>query len=161
MKLSEKEKIFLVKFFVIFAAAEILIHVLPLNFFMNAIASNQAALFGLSTYENLIFVKDGAFQIVPSCTGLVSGGVLASIIFSLKKPKIKEKMMIFLAGFVLLLVLNYFRIALVIGAGKEFGIEFAGILHVITWFTSAAFIIGIWYLFTKKITGEKNFSGFI
>jgi len=161
VKVSKKELLFFAKFFGIFLALEYLIITLDFSQFQEFIASSQAAILGITSYNNLIFVKNGAFQIVPSCTGLVSGSVLAAAVFSLKKPGLKEKIIVFLSGFFLLIILNYFRVLLVIWTGNEFGIEIAEFVHVVTWFTTAAFVLGLWYYFTKKITGVKNFSGFL
>ena len=160
MKLSKKEKYFLIKFFSIFGVLEVIIHAAPIGFLQEFIASTQAEFFGLVNNGTQIFVTGGLFEIVPSCTGLVSASVLAAIIFSLKKPEIKEKITIFAAGLISLLVLNYFRVLLVVWSGKEFGLGLAELIHIISWFSTAALIIALWYYFTKKTTGEKSFSGF-
>lgn len=160
MKLS-KEHVFLVKFFAVFAAVEFLIFYLDFSFIEDFIASSQADFFGLESLENLVFVRDGAFEITSSCTGLVSGSVLAAIIFSLRRPQLREKAAIFLAGFTLLLALNYLRVMAVIWVGIGYGVEAAEVAHVASWLTTSAFIIALWYAFTKKITGVNDFSGFL
>ncbi len=111
--------------------------------------------------ENLVFVKDGVFEITPSCTGLVSTSILAAIVYSLKKSGLKRKTLIFLAGASMLIFLNYFRVLAVLWTGKEFGTNAAGITHVVSWFSTTIFVLVLWYYFTKKITGAKNFSDFI
>jgi len=161
VNLSKKEIIFIAKFFILFFVLEMIIHLLPLVSFQNFIAQTQGLFFGVEFNKNLIFISDGVFEIVPSCTGLVSASVLFAIIFSLKKPKIKEKFLIFLAGFVLLVLLNFLRIFFVVWTGIEFGIAIAEIVHILSWFSTAIFVIGLWYYFTIKITKEKSFSGFI
>jgi len=161
VKIEKKELIFFAKFFGIFLGLEYLIITLDFSPFQEFIATSQAAILGITSVGNLIFVKNGAFQIVPSCIGLVSGSVLAAAVFSLKKPELKQKILVFLSGFVLLIILNYFRVLLVIWTGNEFGLEIAEYVHVATWFTTAIFVLGLWYYFTKKITGVKNFSGFL
>ena len=162
MKIAQrKELVFLLKFFAIFAFAEAFIFLLDFSALENFIASSSAYWLGLASSGNLVFVPDGIFEINPQCLGLVSGSVLAAIIFSLKKPEILEKTVIFLCGFALLLVLNYLRILLVILSGKTFGIEAGGIVHIASWFTTAALVLGLWYYFTKKLTGARSFSGFL
>ena len=161
MKIKESEMWFLLKFFAVFAAAELLIFYLDFSALQNRIASAAADFFGLWHDGNMIFVPGGAFEIVSSCTGLVCISILAAIIFSLKKPGIAQKAVIFIAGAALLLALNYFRILLVIFAGKQYGLFAGEIVHVVSWFTTAAFVIGLWYYFTKTVTGVKSFSGFL
>ncbi|HLC92814.1 MAG TPA: archaeosortase/exosortase family protein [archaeon] len=161
MKIRENEISFLVKFFAVFGIAELLIFLLDFSVLQNRIASEVAGFFGLEYFGNTIFVQGGAFEIVSSCTGIVSISILASIIFSLKKPPLRQKAGIFIAGAALLLALNYLRVFLVIFAGKEYGIFAGEVVHIVSWFTTAAFVIGLWYYFTKKITGVKDFSGFL
>ncbi len=161
MKLEKKEILFLAKFFAIFLILEWAINTIDLSAAQALIASTVAGFMGLKTVGNLIFVSDGAFEIVPSCTGLVSTGILAAIIFSMKKPELGKKIAIFAAGSLLLIALNYFRVMTVVLIGKLYGVQAGEITHIISWFSTAAFVIGLWYYFTKKITGVKNFSGFL
>ncbi|HLC78963.1 MAG TPA: exosortase/archaeosortase family protein [archaeon] len=157
----EREAAFFVKFFLIFFAAEFLIFALDFSLLENFIAKTIGDFFSLSNSSNMIFVGGSIFEITASCTGLVSSSVLGAIIFSLKKPRIREKIGIFFAGVVLLLVLNYFRVIGVIFFAKEFGVQAGEITHTLSWFATSVFIIVLWYYFTKKFTGAKNFSGFL
>ena len=161
MKLEKKEWIFIGKFVVIFSVLEFIIFNIDMSLLQFFIAQTQANFFNLQFRNNLIFVKDGAFAIVPSCTGVVSGSILAGIVFSLKKPGLKRKTGIFLAGLTALIILNYFRIMLVIWTGKEFGLGVAEWVHIVTWLFTAVFVIGAWFVVTKKITGVKDFHGFL
>lgn len=153
--------IFLAKFFVVFFVFEWLLTFLRAEPLQDFIASSQAAFFGLKTSTNLIFVEDGIFEINSSCTGLVSSIILGAIVFSLKKPELPKKIAIFLSGALLLVFLNYFRVMAVIFVGVHYGMRAAEIVHVISWFSTTAFVIGIWYLFTKRISKVKNFAGFL
>ena len=155
-----KEIIFLAKFFAIFFTAEFLINTFRAPMLENFLSGSVAQILGLQSFGNLIFVTTGAFEITPSCTGLVGASILGAIIFSLKKPQIKQKISVFIAGTLLLFVLNYLRLILVVLAGKYHGLEVAEIVHVVSWFSTAIFVLLIWYEFTKKLTGVKNFSGF-
>lgn len=161
IKLHKSELLFLAKFFSIFITLEALINYFGFPALEEFIASTQAALLGLQSSGNLVFVTQGTFVITPSCTGLVSSSVLAAIVYSLKKPNLKKKTLIFLVGASLLVFLNYFRVLLVLWTGKEFGMNKAEITHVASWFSTTLFVLGLWYYFTKKITGAKNFADFI
>ena len=161
MKVRKNEIEFLLKFFAIFAVAEFLLFVLDFSALENFIAKGAASYFNLAFQGNLIFVGGWIFEITSSCTGLVSTGILAAIIFSLKKPDVKRKLAIFLSGAALLIILNYFRVFLVIGIAKDYSPAAGQIAHVLSWFSTAAFVIALWHYFTKKITGVKNFSHFL
>tara|TARA_Y100000310_G_scaffold343831_2_gene453360 strand:- start:16331 stop:16816 length:486 start_codon:yes stop_codon:yes gene_type:complete len=161
VKLDKKYLIFLVKFFAIFLFLEFFVFGTNLTFLQEFIAKTQADFLGLRYVNNLIFVSDGIFEIVPECTGIVSASILASIIFSMKKPEMKKKFFIFGLGFVLLFIVNYLRVLSIIWVGMEFGIENAELLHITSWFVSSGLVLGLWYYFTKRITGEKNLSGFL
>jgi len=161
VKLEKKHLVFLAKFSIIFIFLEfVLLGTItqPLEIF---IATTQAGLLGLKSQANYIFVDSGAFVIVPECTGIVGTSILAAIIFSLKKPEFKKKLLIFMAGAIPLLILNFIRVLLVTWIGKEFGVDTAEIIHVASWFMSTFLVLGFWYYLTKRITGEKNFSGFL
>lgn len=159
--INRKEVIFLVKFFTIFVVFEAIINFVGAGLLQDTITASIADFFSLPSKGNMIAVSEGFFEINPSCTGLVSTIILGAIIFSLRKPELKEKAIIFTAGAILLLVLNYFRVLLVIYFGVNYGMDAAGLVHILSWFSTTVFVIGIWYLFTKKITGVKNFAGFI
>ena len=109
-KLGKRELFFFAKFFLIFFVLEAAINYFGFPALEKFIASTQASFLGLPSSENLVFVTEGTFVINPSCTGLVSASVLAAIIYALKKPGLKEKTLIFLAGASLLIFINYFRV---------------------------------------------------
>lgn len=152
---------FLAKFFAIFFTLEAAINYFGFSALQNFIASSGAAALGLKSSESLVFVKSGVFDINPSCTGLVSSSILFAIVFSLRKPSTREKATIIIAGAALLLALNYFRVIAVLWTGKEFGVEAAEAVHIASWFSTTVFVLALWYFFTKKITGAKNFSDFM
>ena len=153
--------VFLAKFFALFFVLQLLILIADLSILQNAISSGISDMAGLEYYGKFVMVKDGAFEITPSCTGLVSAAILASIIFSLRKPGMKNKFLLFFAGAIMLFAVNYFRVLFVVIAGKEFGIEAAEMLHIISWFVMSAGIIIVWYWFTKKFAKIESFDGFL
>ncbi len=152
---------FLVKFFALFTILHILLIVVDLSFFQNAIASFQAELLSVPFAGNAVFIGEGNFLITASCTGLVSSIILAAIIFSLKKPGLKQKVLIFLGGTILLLVVNQVRLLFVLFSAKLFGVFFAEIVHVFSWFATTVAIIFAWYYFTKRLTKIDSFEGFL
>ena len=132
-----------------------------ISFFQESITAFQANLLGADFDGIKIFLNGGVFLITPSCTGFVSASILGAIIFSLKKPKLKQKIGIFLAGAVLLMVANQFRLYFVLLSGKFFWVQTAELVHVASWFATTAAIIFAWYYFTKKTAKIKDFEGFL
>ena len=153
--------IFLAKFFALFFALQFLVLIADLRILQNFISSTIGELTSIGYSERFLYVKDGAFEITPSCTGLVSAAILAAIIFSLRKPDMKNKFLLFFAGAIILFVANYFRVLFVVIAGEQFGIAAAELLHVISWFVMSAGIIIVWYGFTKKFAKIESFDGFL
>ncbi|MBN2127720.1 MAG: archaeosortase/exosortase family protein, partial [Candidatus Diapherotrites archaeon] len=130
---------FAIKFFLIYFVLQFLIYFFDLSFLENAIASFIAGILSLSVSGNAISFNETLFIITPNCTGLVSASVLSAVVFSLKKPELKEKIKIFLIGAVLLFLINLIRIYFVILAGIYFNA--AELMHVISWFAMTAFIL--------------------
>jgi len=153
---SEKKLLFFVaKFFVIFAVLNILIELADLSFLTNFIASVSASFLNAQYLHNIVFVKN-FFIITNSCTGFVSASILASIIFALKKPKLKKKIILFLLGTAVLLIVNIPRIIFVLYMSK-IGFN-AELIHEMTWFLMSAVVLAIWYYGTKRIEGIKEFN---
>ena len=157
----EKALVFLVKFFVIYALLQFLIVSLPLGFLENGIALLEANALGLQAEGNAIFFDSHAFQIVPNCTGLVGISVLASIIFALRRPELKKKILLLAFGTLALFPLNLLRLYLVLLAAISFGPEMAEGLHTAAWFAVSAAIILLWYWLTKRAAKVKEFASLL
>lgn len=158
---DKKTVLFFVKFFVFFGFFHWLLFAFDFSFLENTIAGIEAGLLGLERKENLLFIGTEVYAIVPSCTGLVSAIILGGIIFSLKKPAFLQKMAIFIAGSVVLFLLNLVRVFLVLLIGAMHGMQAAETAHIASWFAMSTGIIIAWYYLTKKITRIKNFEGFL
>lgn len=158
-KIKENKTIlFLVKFGVIFSVLHILVWAVPTSFLQNWIALLQANFFSLPLQNNLIELSQRQILINPSCTGLISISILAAIIFSLSKPEMKKKIQIFVLAAIIMFFLNLLRIYFVLWIGLNYGEDLIGLMHEISWMTTALFIIGLWYYFTKRITKVKEFN---
>ena len=117
----QKNVLFLCKFFVIFAVLQAIIYVLPVSGLNAWIAGLEAGFFGLEASGISIKAGEIDFVITNSCTGLVSGSILAAIVFSLKKPDLKKKAAMFGIGAALLFLVNLVRIYFVIAGGLAYG----------------------------------------
>ena len=157
----QREIIFLVKFFVIFGILEALIFYSDMSFIQNPIAGFEAGLLGLGHEGNSILLDGQSFNIASSCTGLVSSAVLAAIIFSLRKPELGKKLGIFAIGAAALLLLNLVRIYIVLLFGIYYGAQLAEAMHVVSWLTTSAAIILLWYYLTKRLYKIRDFAGFM
>jgi len=157
MGFGRKAVFFLLKFFVIYGVLQALILAMPLGPLQDGIASLEAGFLNLESEGNRIFFKENVFSIVANCTGLVSVSVLASIVFSLRKPGIGKKLGLFGAGAAVLFPLNIARIYFVVLAATFFGAGIAESLHVLTWFLVSAAILALWYFLTQRIAKVERF----
>ena len=153
---DKKILFFLLRFFFIFAALNILIDLAPLGVLNNSIATLSSSLIGLTSKENAIIVGEKVFLVTNSCTGLISVSILAAIIFSLKRPVLRKKIFLFIGGAILILLLNIPRISLILFSAKM-GFD-AELAHTLTWFFMSAIVLIIWYFGTKKIEEINEFN---
>jgi len=158
---AKKSAFFLVKFFAIYAVLQAAILAAPLQPLESSIAAMEAGLLGEKSEGNIVFIGENRAEIASSCTGLLGISVLASIIFSLKKPNLKKKAGLLAIGAAILFPLNIARVYLVLASGRAFGFGFLETMHVATWFVMSAAILGIWYWLTKKTAGTKGFEELI
>ena len=159
MRAEDKKLIFFViKFFVIFFVLYALLFVAPLDFIEEWISGFEAGILGLKAEGKEIFIGENVFVISESCTGFVSGIILFAVIFSLRKPEIWKKAVIFILGFIILFVLNLLRVYAVLYFALEFGLESAELLHATSWSVLALVILLIWYFLTKKICRIEKFN---
>lgn len=147
---------FCAKFFIIYFVLQYLIELADLSALNNFIAYSSASLLGLGYEGNIVFVNGAIFTITNFCTGLVSASVLAAIVFSLRKPALGKKVVLFLGGLVLLLLINIPRVSLVLYSAMM-GLD-AELVHTLTWFIMSAAVLLIWYYGTKRVAKVKDFS---
>ncbi|MCX6804273.1 MAG: exosortase/archaeosortase family protein [Candidatus Diapherotrites archaeon] len=150
---------FIIKFLIIFAIATIIVTSVDLSFINKAITSLSAGLVGL-TYEGAaLSIGNSAFLVTNSCTGLISAGILAGLIFASRNPKFKKKLALFIFGAVILVLVNIPRIALVLLAAKS-GYN-AELVHELTWFLMSAVVLVIWYYGIKHFGKINDFKELI
>lgn len=163
-RLTEKQKknlLFVLKFFVIFLTTSTLISFANLQTLTSGIAFLEAKMLSLPYYDNLVKIDGEIFEINNHCIGLLSIAILASVVFALRKPELKKKVKIFLIGAIALFPINIIRVAFVLLIGKNFGAEFAEIMHTISWFVMTGIIMLLWYYSTAKEIGKKGFKEII
>jgi exosortase/archaeosortase family protein len=131
--------------------------VLDLSFIQEPIAGFTAGAVGAKANGIFIEVGKEVFEVTASCTGIISASILAAIIFSLRKPELKKKILFFLGGAIILFTVNLLRLYLVLSVGKAYGVAAADLAHIASWFAMSAAIIMLWYYGTKKLIGVKEF----
>jgi len=158
VKDSHAKKIiwFCAKFFIIYVVLQYLIELADLSALNYFIAYASASLLGLGYWGSMVFVNGAVFTVTNLCTGLVSASVLAAIVFSLRRPKLAQKIALFFLGLVLLMLINIPRVALVLYSAS-IGFD-ADLVHTLTWFIMSAAVLLIWYYGTKRIAKVKDFS---
>jgi len=147
--------LFSLKFFLIYFIAHVLILLPDLSAVNELVAGVVASFFLLETKGAFIIVNNSLFEVTNSCLGLVSAGILAAAIFSLKKPELKKKLALFALGAVILFLINIPRLMLVIYSGL-IGFD-AELVHEMTWFIMSFFVLAIWFIGLKKMTGIRSF----
>jgi len=158
MDAHRKSLLFAAKFFLIYGILQAIIYIAPISALTNFIAALEGNALGLQFAGDKIAAGDALYVITNSCTGLVSWSILAAIIFSLRKPAMAKKLQMALLGGALLFIINLFRVAAVILVGLGFGHGTAEFAHTVSWFAMSAFVLGVWFLLTKRLTGIKDFS---
>lgn len=135
---------------------EILVWI-DLTLLKNGLAQFSGNLLGLAVDQNRVMVPTGSFEIDNLCTGLLSVSVLAAVVFSLSKPRLKQKILLFAAGGIVLFLFNIPRLILVLWIGKEFGLAAAELVHHVSWVSTSVLILAAWCVGTKRIANIKNF----
>ncbi|MBU0662223.1 exosortase/archaeosortase family protein [Candidatus Micrarchaeota archaeon] len=152
---------FVLKFFAIFLVLEAGLFSFGAAPLEEWIAGFEAQALGLESAGNVVIAGGNEFTINESCTGLVSGIILASIVFALRRPALREKLKIFTAGFVFLFPLNLLRVYFVLLSAQWRGAETAEFVHIASWFMGAGFVLLFWYFLTKRFAGVKEFNELI
>ncbi|MCX6798520.1 MAG: exosortase/archaeosortase family protein [Candidatus Diapherotrites archaeon] len=155
---GKKAALFLAKFFVIYGALQALLLAAPLGPLLQWIAATEAGALGLQSSGNEIIFSGFSLLIGQNCSGLMSGSVLAAIVFSLRRPGLRKKIALALGGAAALFIVNLARLYFVLLWAMDFGAGSAEAAHTATWFLMAGAIFAIWYCLTKKIAGTESFA---
>ena len=152
----KNELLFLAKFFAIFLVLQYLLAAFEPFFIENSLASLEASILGLDSKGNAVYVGEIPFVVSPNCSGLLSAAVFAAIVFSLRKPDLKGKIITAAIGAVSLFLLNIGRLYVVLASGKAYGVQAAEAVHVLSWFFVFGAVMAIWYVLAKKGNGKLD-----
>lgn len=141
---------FLLVFFGVFGLGYALLLVFPPIGLENALAGFTAKSLGLQVEGNRIFVEEDVFVVGESCTGLLSGLMLAGIVFGAGTGSVQKKIAVVLLGAAVLFVLNAMRLLGVVATGQAFGFEAAHLVHIASWFCVSIAVIGLGWFHLKS-----------
>ena len=144
------------RFLVLYVVLQAALLVAPLQPLKNALAGFVGNVLGVPYAGPYLFAGNTVFEITNSCTGLVSGIILASVVFAFRKPNLKAKTKLFLAGFFVLFPLNVVRVTGIVWTAMKTNPAWAEALHVITWFLVSGLILALWYYLSVRFAGVKN-----
>ncbi|MBI4043297.1 MAG: exosortase/archaeosortase family protein [Candidatus Diapherotrites archaeon] len=158
---TRKEKMhkgiaFMLRFFALYAVLQALLVVAPLSVLQNALAGFVGSVLSIPHAGPYLFLNGAVFEITNSCTGLVSGIILASVVFAFRKPDLKTKARLFLAGFFVLFPLNVVRVLGIVWVARETNPLWAEGLHIATWFLVSVLVLGLWYYLSTRFAGVKR-----
>ncbi len=124
-----------------------LLHVVPMEPLLDAIAAIESAMLnalGVASVRFGAVLSSNAawFQIVPDCSGLVMVFLLLGLLWS---TPVRRPLRHFLVFAPLLLAWNLVRLFLVLYAGGIYGQTAVEALHVGLWFVDAGIVLGIWW----------------
>ncbi len=148
-------KSFLMRFFFIFIGVELLLYAFPPLPYQEWLASSLGTAFHLPFHFIWVSLTNGQFEITPSCTGLTSASLFLGLIWGFHSIP-RKKIGVSILGIFFILVLNYFRLFIVVGAGRTHGLGVAEILHVLSWFILSGIAFGMWLHILRRETGEKD-----
>ena len=158
IKRHKRELVFLIKFFLIYGILQAIIQIAPMDFITEPITSFEASLLGLESKQNSIIAGPATFVINNSCTGFVSMSVLAAIVFSFRRPKLRKKLAVFVPCAIALFFINLLRVYIVLFFGVVVSYYLAEPVHVASWFLMSGAIIALWYEGTRRFAGIKDLS---
>jgi len=151
----KKIAVFSVKFFLIYFILQLLVLFLDFSLVNSFLAKTTAEFLDLSYAGAKVFVNGEVFEVTNSCIGLMSASILAAAIFSLNKPALKKRILLFFFGLLFLLLLNIPRLIIVLASALN-GMN-AEFVHELTWFGMSAAVLLIWFFGLKRISTEKEF----
>lgn len=135
---------FFLKFFGIFAVAQIVFMGLNTEWLQNYLAQILGQTFQIAQVGNRLQLPNGTLAITEFCLGLFSISLLAACFFSIGKIN-GRKLKIFVFGSLGLFAINFVRVFALAFSALEFGFEAAGLLHVFSWFLMSFLALGILY----------------
>jgi exosortase/archaeosortase family protein len=105
----------------------------------------------ISVEGNLITLGENTLRFISACTATSAYYLLAILILLTKDMGLKRGMKIFIAGALLILLMNIVRIDILLIVLAEKGVNMFTSLHLIFWeFISSLYVAAVWIFLVKK-----------
>ena len=103
-----------------------------------------------TTTNNLLFLNQTTFEIIPDCTGLMLIAMLASLLYATRSVKIEHKIKTLLFGGAALLIFNQIRLLTTLILFFLHGQNTFELVHFALWIIDSLLVLGIWLLAINK-----------
>ncbi|MFH1210312.1 MAG: pacearchaeosortase [archaeon] len=105
----------------------------------------------ISVEGNLITLGENTLRFISACTATSAYYLLAILILLTKDMGLKRGMKIFIAGALLILLMNIVRIDILLIVLAEKGVNMFTSLHLVFWeFVSSLYVAAVWIFLVKK-----------
>lgn len=153
---NPRVRTFVIRFLLVFFAFQVLAVFSPLHFLQNAMAQILGGMFSLPVEGSLLLLRPTAFEITPLCTGITSIAIWLGLLWGFKLPEKKEKIALAVWGSIVILLINFFRVMLIVYWGKTYPLAAVELAHTISWFVLSGVIILGWRYFLMQRYGFEN-----
>lgn len=136
---------FLIRFFVVFFAIELLLAYFPPVAYQTWLAESVGSVVHVPANGIFLSVNGIQFEISAFCTGLTSWGLLVGLLVGFTYPPWLKKIKYAALGLVGILMVNFFRLILIVYVGMATHLTMVDVLHTMTWFVMSALVVGVWY----------------
>ncbi|QQR92873.1 MAG: exosortase/archaeosortase family protein [Candidatus Iainarchaeum archaeon] len=147
---NPRVRTFVIRFLAVFFAFQLLAILTPLHFLQNAMAQLLGQMFSLPVKGSLLLLRPTAFDITPLCTGITSTSIWLGLLWGFKLPEKKEKIALAVWGSIAILLINFFRVMLIVHWGKTYPLAQVELAHIISWFVLSGIIIWAWRYFLMQ-----------
>jgi len=158
--LSQIEKNFLLKFFAGFSLLYLLVQILPLEAFLQWLASTEAVLLnsaGVNALASATIISTPAieFEIIRDCSGLLMVALLAALLYATNSRNSLKTLLLFAP---LLVAFNLFRLLITLFVGTRFGSGALEAVHFSLWIVDSLIVLLIWARAEGILESELTFA---
>ncbi len=101
--------------------------------------------------ENFLIVNGFPFEIVEACVATTAYYLLWLLCFLTKDIKLKIRLKLLLYGFLLILGMNLFRVALLVFIAMKYGFAWFTLVHLAFWnFVTGIYVALVWIFLVMK-----------
>ncbi|HLC58783.1 MAG TPA: pacearchaeosortase [Candidatus Nanoarchaeia archaeon] len=99
---------------------------------------------------NILVINNFRFELIEACIATYAYYFFYALVLTTKDIKLNIRLKILGIGFLLIFLMNIFRIALVIFLAVEFGFYWFNVVHLIFWkFISGIYVALVWIILVK------------